>query len=209
MNVVAIGAHADDLELGMGGTIAKHVAAGDNVCMVLVTHSGYSSYKGVVVREQATAFKEAQQAADILGVTDLRCLGHETKYVTYSADLIEQLNQIIDDVGAGIVYTHWDGDLNQDHSAISKSTLVAARNIPRVLMYRSNWYKSVKPFDGSFYVDISQNINDKINSIKAHHSECQKNGEKWVEFFKHQTRGFGIEIGVEYAELFKVIKWRA
>ncbi len=209
MNVIAIGAHADDLELGMGGTIAKHTNAGDDVYIILVTHSGYESYNGTVVRETEVALSEARNGAEILGVEKFKCLGYETKCVKYEADLIEDLNRIIDEHEADIVYTHWDGDLNQDHSAIAKATLVAARNIPRVLMYRSNWHKSVKPFDGNFYVDISNHLKDKIDSIRAHKSECQKNGDKWVDFFKYQSRGLGIEIGVEYAELFKIIKWRA
>ena len=151
--------------------------------------------------------QEARAAAKILGVEKLTCLNYETKHVKYDVRLIEDLNKAIDAHEADIIYTHWDGDINQDHSAIAKATIVAARNIPRVLMYRSNWYKSVKPFDGNHYVDITDHVEAKINSIKAHKSEVAKRGPNWADFFKHQTRLFGIEVGVEHAELFKAIKW--
>ena len=87
--------------------------------------------------------------------------------------------------------------------------MTAARNSSRVLMYRSNWYDSALRFDGTFYVDVSEHIDNKINSIKAHETEYKKYGEKWIEFYKSQTRMMGIQMGVKHAECFKVIKWLA
>ena len=138
---------------------------------------------------------------------DIICLGYETKEVTFEVDLIEDINRLIDEKNPDIIYTHWEGDVNQDHSAIARATVCAARNRPRVLMYRSNSYISGIPFAGSYYVDISDHIEDKIKSIKAHSTELRKRGEKWPEFFRHQCRMNGLEIGVEYAELFKIVKW--
>src|SRR3989344_1682208 len=71
MNVVAIGAHFDDIELGCGGTIARHVAAGDNVTMVVVTSGEYHWYDGDMIRSKEEALKEGKNAAEILGVKDL------------------------------------------------------------------------------------------------------------------------------------------
>ena len=74
-------------------------------------------------------------------------------------------------------------------------------------MYRSNWYKSVEPFDGDFFVDISDYLDIKVASIRAHESECERRGEQWITFVKNQNRTRGIEIGVDYAEDFKLVKW--
>jgi|SRR3989344_631611 len=207
MNVVAIGAHFDDIELGCGGTIARHVAAGDNVTMVVVTSGEYHWYDGDMIRSKEEALKEGKNAAEILGVKDLICLNKETKKVQYEAELIEQLNKILDDKKADIVYTHWVYDLHQDHSAIGKATLNAARHLIKVLMYRSNWYSSMENFDGRFYIDISKYIDTKITSIKAHEGEYKLRGEKWIDFVKHQNRNAGIQIETEYAELFEVIRY--
>jgi len=207
MNVLAIAGHADDIELGIGGAIAKHAQNNDNICALLVTHSGYSSYDGTVMRKKNVASSEAQTAADILGIKKLICLNYETKCVHYDVTLIEDINRIVDQFQPNLVYTHWYGDLNQDHSAIAQATMIAARHVPRILMYRSNWYKSPYDFNDNFYVDISQHIDTKITAIKAHKSEYEKKGAKWVEFIKNENRNSGIICGVEYAEVLQVIKW--
>jgi LmbE family N-acetylglucosaminyl deacetylase len=207
MNILVIGAHADDIELGCAGAICKHISEGCNVYELLITHSAYESYDGTVIRSKETAMKECLQASKVLGIKKTICLEYETKYVEYGVQLIEDINKVIDEYKIDTIYTHWDGDINQDHSAVARATIVAGRNVPRILMYRSNWYKSNKDFTGKFYIDISEYLDTKINAIKSHKSEVDKRGEKWIDFFISQNRIFGIEIGVEHAELFQVIKW--
>lgn len=207
MKILAIGAHADDVELGIGGTISRHTSEGHSVSILLVTHSAYSDFEGKVIRSREIALSEAIAAAKIMGTDDVSCLDYETKCVTYDVKLIEDINRHISKVKPDVIYTHWDGDINQDHSAISQATIVAGRNIPRILMYRSNWYKSYKHFDSNFYVDISDHIDTKVSAIRAHESETSRRGEDWVDFFKNQCRNYGQESGVRYAEAFQIIKW--
>ena len=83
MKVLAIAGHADDVELGLGGTLARHAADGDDVTVVLVTHSGYSGYDGRVIRTSKVANAEANVAASILGVKKLIIWNYETKEVEY------------------------------------------------------------------------------------------------------------------------------
>ena len=207
MRILAIGAHADDIELGLGGTLSKYAASGNEVHSLLVTHSAYSDFTGKVLRSSEVALQEAKNAAVVLGISDVQCLGYETKKVTYTVDLIEDINRQIDRIRPDIIYTHWDGDINQDHSAIAQATIVAGRNAPRILMYRSNWYKSYKHFENSIYVDISEHIDQKIKSIEAHVTEVSRRGSGWVEFFKSHCMINGQEVGVKYAESFQPVKW--
>jgi len=209
MNVLAIGAHFDDIELGCGGTLAKHIAQGDKVYMLVVTGSDYKDYNGKVWRTKETALKEGQRAASILGVKADYLLygGFETQRVSYSVELIEKINKIIDELKIDTVYTHWIHDVHQDHSAVGRATLNAARHVPRILMYRSNWYATDLPFRGNFFVDISPYIETKIKAIKAHQSEYEKFGERWIDFVKHQNRNSGIEMEIEYAEVFEIIRY--
>lgn len=209
MKILAIGGHADDVELGLGGTITRHASQHDVVHILLVTHSAYEDYTGKLIRSKEQALKESIDAARVMGVNqeNIVCLGYETKLVEFNAKLIEDLNREIDKIKPDIIYTHWDGDINQDHSAISKATIVAGRNIPRILMYQSNWYKTTKQFDGNFYADITDFIDTKINAIKAHKSEFDKRGDAWPDFFRNNCRNSGLEIGVQYAEKFQVFKW--
>ena len=211
MNVLAIGAHYDDVELGAGGSVARHIKDGDNVYMLVVTHSGYTSSSGEVIRDKKTALQEGLNAANVLGINDDKflSLNYETKNVSYGVELIEKIDFIINKHKIDLVYTHWVGDVHQDHSVIAKATLNAARHVPKILMYRSNWYKSKEVFNGNFFVDITDFIDVKIKALEEHASECSRRGSGWVTFVRNQNRTSGIEMGVQYAEAFELIKWLA
>lgn len=208
MNVLAIGAHFDDIECGCGGTIAKHVLVGDNVTMLVVSDSAYFDRITKHGRTKEIALKEGRAGADILGVKKLECLEYKGRVFEVSLKLIEDLEAIIRNLKIDTVYTHWIHDVHQDHSTISRATLTAARYMPRLLMYQSNWYIPPKAFDGNFFVDISDVINKKIGAIKAHKSEYKRKGEeKWIDFIVTQNHAEGVKIGKEYAEAFQIVRY--
>jgi len=205
-NILAIGAHFDDIELGCGGTIARHVANGDNVIMLVLTNSAYYNYNGVAIRSVDMAKKEGEEAAKILGVKYLISIGLETKTLQYGFELIEIINQVIDENNIDIIYTHWDKDVHQDHSAIGRATFNAGRHVKNILMYRSNWYHTSSEFRGNYYSDISEFIEIKISAVKAHANEYKKFGQGWIDFFVNENSNAGKEIGVTFAEKFEIIK---
>lgn len=209
MNILAIGAHFDDIELGCGGSLVKHIHNKDKVYMFVITDSEYKNYDGTILRTKGVALKEGQKAASILGVRveNLICEGLKTKELQYSVDLIERINRVIDKLNIDTVYTHWLHDVHQDHAAVGRATLNAARHVSRILMYRSNWYATDVPFKGNFFIDITPYIKIKINAIKAHETEYKKFGEKWIDFVKHQNRNSGIEIENGFAEIFEAVKY--
>lgn len=205
-NILAIGAHFDDIELGVGGTIARHVAAGDNVIMLVVTNSAYYNYDGTTVRTEEVAAQEGAAAAKILGVNLLISLGMETKTLKYGFELIEAINKVIDENNIDLVYTHWDKDVHQDHSAIGRATFNAARHVKNILMYQSNWYHTSTEFRGNYYSDISDFMDIKVLSVEAHANEVAKFGPKWIKFFENENANAGQKIGCEFAECFEVVK---
>lgn len=207
MNVLAIGAHYDDIELGCGGSLVKHVQNNDNVLMYVLTDSEYGTFEGEILRTKKDAKKEGKAAAAILGVKNIICEGLPTKKLPYIGDLVERINHVIDENKIQCIYTHWLHDVNHDHAATGCATLTAARHVPRVLMYRSNWYITNAHFNNNFYIDISEFLDVKIKAIKSHKSEYKKFGENWIDFVKHQNRNSGIEMEVEYAESFELIKY--
>jgi LmbE family N-acetylglucosaminyl deacetylase len=62
-NVLAVGAHADDVDIGCGGTVALHVKNGDNIIILLMTKSFYNYYDGTVMRTQEEGEIEEQESA--------------------------------------------------------------------------------------------------------------------------------------------------
>jgi LmbE family N-acetylglucosaminyl deacetylase len=116
MNVLAIGAHFDDVEIGCGGTLAKHRANGDNVIVQVITHSKYADNNGNCLREKAIALQEGKNAATILDCKMI-CNYYETKHVEFGYKLIKAIEEIVDEYSVDVIYTHWDFDVHQDHQA--------------------------------------------------------------------------------------------
>jgi LmbE family N-acetylglucosaminyl deacetylase len=206
MNVLAIGAHYDDVELGASGTLIKHVQRGDNVTILVITDSAYKNPDGDTVRSAKVAYQEGLKAAEIIGA-ELLCLGYETFLVPFDESLTKEITRLIEKLHIDTIYSHWTGDLHRDHQYSAKSTLMAGRHVKRFLMYRSNYYDTEKLFRGNFYSDISEVIELKKKVIKAHESELERVRHLWLDFFTKQNENDGRLIGVHYAECFEVIRY--
>lgn len=207
MNVLAIGAHFDDLELGCGGTLAKRACAGDRVFAYVATVSGFANQYNVTVRSNEVARQEAEAAMRVLGVTELICGQFKTLEVEFVDALNVEILRIVEERKIDLVLSHWPGDIHHDHQAVAKASIHACRHVPRQLLYRSNWYHSTADFTGNFYVDISDAWEQKRRAIEAHASELERTGRKWVTFFENEAENAGQRIGVRYAEVFQVLKW--
>jgi LmbE family N-acetylglucosaminyl deacetylase len=207
MNVLAIGAHFDDVELGCGGALAKHAASGDNVFVYVATVSGFSNQYDQSVRSSQVARAEADAAMKILGVTEMFCGDFKTLQIEFVDELNIEILKLVQDLKIDLVYTHWAGDIHHDHQALSRASLHSCRHVPRLLMYRSNWYHSTVDFRGNFYVDITPYWKQKELAILAHESEMERTGQKWVSFFRNEAENAGQRIGVRHAEIFEVVKW--
>lgn len=207
MNVLAISAHFDDVELGCGGALAKHAANGDNVYVYVATVSGFSNQYDQSVRSSKVAKAEAQAAMQILGVKKLFCGNFKTLEVEFVDALNIEILKLIQEHSIDMVYTHWAGDIHHDHQAIARASLHSCRHVPRLLMYRSNWYHSTIDFRGNFYIDITPYWQLKEDAIRAHASEMERTGAKWISFFHNEAQNAGQRIGVLYAEVYEVVKW--
>jgi LmbE family N-acetylglucosaminyl deacetylase len=207
MNILAIGAHFDDVELGCGGALAKHAQNGDRVYVYVATVSGFSNQYDQTVRSSETALREAQAAMQILGVEELICGGFKTLEVEFVDALNIEILKIVQDRKIDKVYSHWVGDIHHDHQAVAKASLHSCRHVPRMLMYRSNWYHSTMEFRGNFYIDITQHWDLKEQAIRVHVSEMDRTGNKWISFFRNEAENAGQRIGVKCAEVFEIVKW--
>lgn len=209
MRILAIGAHFDDVELGCGGALARHVRQGDEVYVFVATISGFVNQYKQEIRSNEVALAEARNAMSILGVTELLCGNFKTLAVEFTDALNIEILKIVQEKRIEQVYAHWTGDIHHDHQAVSKASLHSCRHVPRLLMYRSNWYHSTEDFRGNFYLDITEYWDIKERAIRAHATEMDRTGEKWISFFRNEAENAGQRIGVPMAEVFEVVKWLA
>lgn len=206
MNVLAVGAHFDDLELGCGGALAKHCENGDNVIGFVATDSEYGNSKKEIIREGRTALDEAELASHIIGYR-LITGNIPTFHLEYGEKIHAKLLTLIEEKHIDIIYTHWINDVHHDHRNLALATLHVSRHINKVLMYQSNWYPSEQMFMGNFYVDITKTWALKERAIRAYRSEMERVGETWITYFKQEAMNNGLQTGVEYAEKFQPVKW--
>lgn len=206
MNILAMGAHFDDVELGCGGSLAKHVANGDRVVVYVATVSGFLDHKMRTVRSNEIALAEGRRAMEILGA-ELICGNFNTFEVEFNEDITVEIVKVVEENNIDMVYTHWIGDVHHDHHAVAKASLHSCRHIPRMLMYRSNWYHSTANFRDNFYINITDYWHKKEAAILAHESEVARTRNKWLSFFKNEAENAGQRIGVKYAEVFEMVKW--
>lgn len=217
MRVLVIAAHMDDEILGMGGTIAKHVAAGDEVTVCIACKRAYyHQFDPAVVEEEKAA---AQRAAVVLGYQDIRFLGLRDELLDERLlDVIVPLEECVLKLRPDIVYIHHRGDSNQDHRAVFQASMIACRTIsqhkvPRMLAYEVPSSTEQAPpfpeygFQPNYYVDISQFLERKIEAMKAYARELRQfphpRSAKGIEVLAQKR---GMEIGFQAAEAFVVVR---
>lgn len=198
MKVLVFGSHPDDMEIGMGGTIAKHVSVGDHVVMVV----------GTVPSQPERRKAEARRGAEILG-GELRFLEIESEEFVYDRRLVGQVDRLLKEIDPDLIYTHWDQDSHQDHNNLSRGVISASRkNRCSLLMYEQTIPGGIVPggFKAQSFVDISDFIDRKIESIRAHESQHDVNGDLWLQGVRGRASYRGFQINVAYAEAFEVVK---
>lgn len=178
--VLVIGAHPDDEVLGVGGTIAKHAAAGDTVHILLLTEGATQQYEDNSIVEQKR--KEAKRCADHLGATavhfgnlpDMRL--DDLSHVEVNA----VIERIFDQINPDIVYTHSRREINRDHVEAHDSTLVATRpnsGVSTILAYETpsstDFSTTVEGFDPDLFVDIEDHLDTKVEAFEQYETELR------------------------------------
>lgn len=206
-NILAVGAHADDVEIGCGGTVALHAKNGDNVTLLIMAESSYTYYDGKVLRTKREGVLEEQNATKVLGVKLIN-LGFETKTVPYSKETVEAVNEIIDKYKIEVIYTHWYHDTHQDHKRTTESVISAGRYVKNILMYEPEYPagRSYLGFRNQYYVDITSTFEKKMEALKQHKSQVKKYGSAFLGAVEARARHRGYEIGNKYAECFEVLR---
>jgi len=199
VTVLAVGAHPDDAELGCGGTLALHKRNGDKVYLLVLSRGEASG--DPKVRE-----KECRKSAEMLGVDGLFFGDLEDTRISDGLETILAIEQVIDKVKPGIIYTHSYKDTHQDHRNASYATLSAGRNINKILMYESP--SSLRDFVPQVFTDISATFELKrqVTNLFASHSTNSRYMLA-ADVIESLARYRGFQARVTMAEAFEVGKF--
>lgn len=197
--ILVLGAHPDDVEIGMAGTICRLVANGHEVisCIAAIPNN----------REQR--LREANDAARILGIKDVVVLPVKTDQLGYNRQSIGAIDSVIKSYNPHSVFTHWIEDSHQDHVNVTRCVVAATRkNEFNVYMYEQTIPGGITPaaFRAQYLIDVSNFVDKKMEAIRAHRSQLEHNGDWWSEGIRGRAMYRGYQIQAKYAEAFEVIK---
>ena len=210
-NILAIGAHPDDVEFGFFGTLKKHIQEGDKVIICLMSNSTVKdATTNQYTRTKDTSISEAECSAHSIGAT-LIMLNYQDTEIPFNSDSIKQLEKIINQNNIDVVYTHWGGDTHQDHINTLNTTLAASRLVDNVLCYEQVPLPRVcrnYPV-ANYYVDITNTIKDKIIACECHESQVKKYNSMDISILDNLitlAEYRGTQCNVKHAEAFNVLK---
>jgi bacillithiol biosynthesis deacetylase BshB1 len=223
LDILAIGVHPDDVELGCSGTILKHIAQGKKVGILDLTKGELGSRGSGDLR-----IEEAKKSATILGVEIRENLGFADGFFKNDKNHQIEIIKILRKYQPDIVLCNSPRDRHPDHGRASElvyescfySGLVKIETVingeiqelwrPRAV-YHYIQDRFLKP---DFVVDVSGYVDKKMEAIMAFSSqfynpdsaapETPISSEKFLDFVKSRMANFGRDINADYAEGYTV-----
>ncbi len=193
-NILAIGAHPDDIELGCGGTIAKHLSLGHCVFALIMTN-GEKGNHSWSKEECISSLKE-------LGLKEPNILfgNFSDGYLLNNIDVVSFIERTIKDFKITKVYTHYPDDRHQDHYNCSRAVSSAARRIPELLFFQGPSTHSL--FDPHYFIELPEEyVEKKVNALNYYQSQIRKGGLN-TEWVKSLAIVNGLRCNTRFAEAF-------
>jgi LmbE family N-acetylglucosaminyl deacetylase len=201
--IIAFGAHPDDLEIGMGGTIAKLSAMGYNVQPVIATLPNFVKSDTKEGRKS-----ESMLSAKVMGCKSPIFLDLFPEQMVFGRKLVTLIDSLITEHKPDSVFTQWHGDSHQDHQILTSSVISACRNQNNLFMYETTIPGGItqNSFRPQLFVDITETIDIKKNALECFQSQFIRCGEIWIPAVIGRCSFRGYQVDAKYAEAFEVVK---
>jgi len=219
---MVVSPHCDDSELGVGGYMAKKIQQGWEVIVVVATVSSIKFLHNSTEVSHEDRISEFRRALECLGVTGYHTLTLNMDgklHLHPMSDLVKQLDEIQehykpDEVLIPLPSAH------QDHRTVWEACVASTRPSPAkhnprmIAAYEyplTGWGpgSDMSAFRGGLYVDISEQLDLKLEALKCYESQMRGENEQIsLEGAKALARLRGVESGCSYAELFHILRLR-
>ena len=215
--VLVVAPHPDDETLGVGGTIAKYSAQGDEVFVLMVSGHLPPIYSRKAYEETVS---EAYSAFSVLGVT-------RSEFLEIPATMIgdqplhevnARISKVVNDFNPHIVLCPYP-DRHVDHRLVFDSVMVATRpvgvgkDIKIVAAYETlsetHWNAPhIEPnFTPNWVVDISDHISKKLNALECYKSQISEfPGPRSIEAVEALAKFRGTQAGFGYGEGLHIVR---
>jgi N-acetylglucosamine malate deacetylase 1 len=202
-SILVFGAHPDDLEIGMGGTIAKLSAMGYEVQPIIATLPNF--VKSDTKEGRKT---ESMLSAKVMGCKPPVFLDLSPDEMIFGRKFITLIDSLVTKYKPDSVFTQWYGDSHQDHQVLTKSVISACRDQDNLFMYETTIPGGIteNSFRPQLFVDISETLDTKKNALECFESQFVRCGEIWIPAIIGRCSYRGYQINSKYAEAFEVVK---
>ena len=202
-SILVFGAHPDDIEIGMGGTVSKLAGLGYDVNMIIAT---LPNFVKTDTKEQRRT--EAILSAKVLGSKTTEFLDLSPDEIVFGRKFVTKIDEIINKYKPETVFTQWIGDSHQDHQILTKAVTAASRDLNNVFMYETTIPGGLteNAFRPQLYVDISKTLEKKTNALSCFDSQKIRCGHLWIDAIVGRCSYRGYQINTKYAEAFEIIK---
>ncbi|HOA81679.1 MAG TPA: PIG-L family deacetylase [Defluviitaleaceae bacterium] len=202
--ILVLAPHTDDGEFGCGGSISKWVNEGKEVYYV-----AFSSAEKSVPKEMPKDIlkKEVQEATKVLGIKKNNLILFDypvREFPEYRQQILEDMIRLGNELKPELVLLPSTTDTHQDHQTISQEGFRAFKKIS-MIGYEMP-YNNLN-FSTNLFVALEERyLNQKIEALKCYRSQA---GRIYAtdDFVRSLARVRGTQIGIEYAEVFEVIRW--
>ena len=222
MNILAIGAHPDDIEINCGGTLAKYAKQGHKIFTATATNGNVGSSTLPMDEIAKIRKEEARKAAEIIGAEYI-CLDYDDEMFFESKKARLDFINLVRYCKADVIFTHYPKDYNPDHELTSKiiNDIAIMIPVPKIVTEAPPHDKIpiivyFEPVHGmgfvpTEYVDITDTFETKMQMCLQHKSQVQWMSDNYKDaigssnFFDTRevvAKYRGMQCGVKYAEGF-------
>lgn len=211
VDVVCVGAHPDDVEIGMGATVHRMSRQGLRVAIVDITNGEPTPY-GTPER-RAT---ESTRAAELLGVAERRTLGQPNRYLIDTVAARTELAEVLRELRPRTMFVPYPLDAHPDHLAahsiataarfyakFTKTEMSGEPHYPaRMYQYMAVHMRIVA--EPSFVMDVSEDLGAKLDALAAYESQFSANepNRSIISTMEQVGRWWGSRIGTTAGEPF-------
>lgn len=220
-DILAFGAHPDDVEISAGGTLAKHIALGKKVALVDLTRGELGTRGTAETRD-----KEAKDAMTLLGVEQRINLNLGDGFFEHSQINLIKVIEMIRLFQPELVLANAIEDRHPDHAKGAKLVADACflSGLPKIkTQYQGHEQDAWRPkklihyiqdryIRPDFAIDVTPYVEKKFDVLKCYRTQFYDpnstepqtpiSGKEFFDFLESRMRQYGREIGVEFAEGF-------
>jgi LmbE family N-acetylglucosaminyl deacetylase len=209
MKVLFIFAHPDDESFGPAGTIMTHLGAGDDVTVVSLCKG---NRPGAEVEDARS--KQFRNNSQAMGVNGL--MYNQSDCLMTREETSKAVEQLVNDIQPSTVYTHFIGDVHQDHRLVAECVTVACRpkpesSVTKLLMCEipasTEWaFGTHGDFSPNVYIDVTPYAGRKAELLGYYETEVYNFPDaRSVDSMMLQANYRGKQSGVSYAEAFQLV----